>query len=131
MSRTLLSDQDVRDLNERFEGAHPREIVRWAVQDPALEPIAIASAFQAEGGHGPPADDVVITAGHLKLPRPGMPVTVVPPGGGRSGSTPAAGATPADTTAFTAGDGPPANHAPRAVLPAGAKAPAAGRDRGS
>jgi phosphoadenosine phosphosulfate reductase len=49
MSRTLLSDQDLRALNERFERAHPREIVRWAVESSGLEPIAIASAFQAEG----------------------------------------------------------------------------------
>jgi phosphoadenosine phosphosulfate reductase len=49
MSRTLLSDPDVRDLNERFEHAHPREIVRWALADSGLEPIAIASAFQADG----------------------------------------------------------------------------------
>src|ERR687897_343392 len=49
MSRTLLSDSDVRDLNERFERAHPREVVRWALSESSLEPIAIASAFQAEG----------------------------------------------------------------------------------
>jgi phosphoadenosine phosphosulfate reductase len=49
MSRTLLSHSDVVDLNERFERAHPREIVRWALADSGLEPITIASAFQAEG----------------------------------------------------------------------------------
>jgi phosphoadenosine phosphosulfate reductase len=49
MSRTLLSDQDLAELNERFERAHPREIVRWAVERSGLDPIAIASAFQAEG----------------------------------------------------------------------------------
>jgi phosphoadenosine phosphosulfate reductase len=49
MPETLLSDQDVRSLNERLEDAHPREIVRWALLGSGLEPIAIASAFQAEG----------------------------------------------------------------------------------
>jgi phosphoadenosine phosphosulfate reductase len=48
MARTLL-DEEVRDLNERFERAHPREVVRWALEDSGIERIAIASAFQAEG----------------------------------------------------------------------------------
>ncbi len=47
--KTLLSDGDVAERNERFESAHPSEIVRWAVEDSRLERIAIASAFQAEG----------------------------------------------------------------------------------
>lgn len=45
----LLSDDDVRDLNARFESEHPREIVRWALGDSGIERIAIASAFQADG----------------------------------------------------------------------------------
>jgi phosphoadenosine phosphosulfate reductase len=49
MSRSLLLDDEVHDLNERFERAHPREIVRWALEESGLERIAIASAFQAEG----------------------------------------------------------------------------------
>jgi phosphoadenosine phosphosulfate reductase len=49
MPKTLLSDDDVRSLNERFERVHPREIVRWALTDPGFERIALASAFQAEG----------------------------------------------------------------------------------
>jgi phosphoadenosine phosphosulfate reductase len=49
MPRTLLSDEEVRDLNDRFERAHPREVVRWALTEPALERVALASAFQAEG----------------------------------------------------------------------------------
>ncbi|HKU98100.1 MAG TPA: efflux RND transporter periplasmic adaptor subunit [Vineibacter sp.] len=76
-------------------------------------------------------NDMVITAGHLKLSRPGLPVTVVPPGGGRSGATPAAGAPSAGTTASNdpvapAGDGPP----PPSNPPASAKTPGAGQDRG-
>jgi phosphoadenosine phosphosulfate reductase len=49
MPRTLLSDEEVHDLNERFERVHPREIVRWALEESGLPRIAIASAFQAEG----------------------------------------------------------------------------------
>jgi membrane fusion protein (multidrug efflux system) len=98
---------------------------------PTIVKVGQREKGQVEIVQGLTPNDVVITAGHLKLPRPGMPVTVVPPGGGRSGSTPAAGTTPADTTASTAGDGPPANHTPQAAPPAGSKAPAAGRGRGS
>jgi len=47
--KTLLSEGDVVEQNERFESAHPSEIVRWAVEDSRLDRIAIASAFQAEG----------------------------------------------------------------------------------
>jgi phosphoadenosine phosphosulfate reductase len=46
---TLLSDHEIRELNERFEGASAQEIVRWALEDSGIERIAIASAFQAEG----------------------------------------------------------------------------------
>lgn len=49
MSRTLLSDDDLRSLNERFEDARPAEIVEWALTESGLVGIALASAFQAEG----------------------------------------------------------------------------------
>jgi phosphoadenosine phosphosulfate reductase len=47
--RTLLPDQTILELNEHFEHAQPQEIVRWALEDPGLERVALASAFQAEG----------------------------------------------------------------------------------
>jgi phosphoadenosine phosphosulfate reductase len=40
---------NLRELNDRLEDAHPREILRWALAEPSLPRIAIASAFQAEG----------------------------------------------------------------------------------
>ncbi|HEU4354590.1 MAG TPA: phosphoadenylyl-sulfate reductase [Actinomycetota bacterium] len=46
---TLISDPELRALNERFETATPQEIVRWALEDSGIERIAVASAFQAEG----------------------------------------------------------------------------------
>ena len=46
---TLLPTDAIEELNARFELAHPREIIRWALQEPGLGRIAIASAFQAEG----------------------------------------------------------------------------------
>jgi phosphoadenosine phosphosulfate reductase len=46
---TLLSDEDLRSINERLGSAHPREVVRWALLHSGLERIAIASAFQVEG----------------------------------------------------------------------------------
>lgn len=46
---TLISDPELRALNERFETATPQEIVRWALEDSGIERIALASAFQAEG----------------------------------------------------------------------------------
>ncbi len=49
MTRTLLPDEEVRDLNARFERVHPREVVRWALESSGIDRIAIASAFQAEG----------------------------------------------------------------------------------
>lgn len=49
MPQTLLSDQELQALNAGFEHAHPREIVRWALEGSGLERVAIASAFQAEG----------------------------------------------------------------------------------
>jgi phosphoadenosine phosphosulfate reductase len=44
-----LSPGAVAELNARFEGADPLEILRWAFDESGLERIAIASAFQAEG----------------------------------------------------------------------------------
>ena len=44
-----LSDERVAALNQRFETAHPSEIVRWALAEAGFERIALASAFQAEG----------------------------------------------------------------------------------
>jgi phosphoadenosine phosphosulfate reductase len=49
MTRTLLSDEDLRSLNERFEDARPADIVEWAVAESGLVGVALASAFQAEG----------------------------------------------------------------------------------
>jgi len=49
MPQTVLSEGELRDLNDRFETAHPRDIVRWALCDSGLERVSIASAFQAEG----------------------------------------------------------------------------------
>jgi phosphoadenosine phosphosulfate reductase len=49
MPETLLSDEELRSLNERLEVAHPSEIVRWALLESGFERIALASAFQAEG----------------------------------------------------------------------------------
>lgn len=49
MPGTLLSDEELRDLNRSFEHAHPREVLTWALERSGLERIAIASAFQAEG----------------------------------------------------------------------------------
>jgi len=47
--RTLLAEDHIADLNQRFESAAPPEIVRWALEDSGLERMAVASAFQAEG----------------------------------------------------------------------------------
>ncbi len=47
--KTLLAPEEIRRLNERFESAPPREILRWALKDSGLDRVAIASAFQAEG----------------------------------------------------------------------------------
>lgn len=47
---------------------------------------------QVEILEGLTPNDMVITAGHLKLPRPGMPVTIVQPGGQRPPGAPPAGA---------------------------------------
>ena len=47
--QTLLQPDELLSLNDRFEEAHPREILTWALERSGLERIAIASAFQAEG----------------------------------------------------------------------------------
>jgi len=47
--QTLLPSTEIASLNERFEGAHPADILRWAFDGSGLDRIAIASAFQAEG----------------------------------------------------------------------------------
>jgi phosphoadenosine phosphosulfate reductase len=47
--QTLFADNEIVSLNEAFSGAHPREILRWALEASGLRRIAIASAFQAEG----------------------------------------------------------------------------------
>jgi phosphoadenosine phosphosulfate reductase len=45
----LFPDDEIRDLNARFEDELPQDILRWALDEPRLERVAIASAFQAEG----------------------------------------------------------------------------------
>jgi phosphoadenosine phosphosulfate reductase len=47
--QTLLSPGEIRELNDRFEHAHPKEILEWAFGASGTDRIAIASAFQAEG----------------------------------------------------------------------------------
>jgi phosphoadenosine phosphosulfate reductase len=47
--QTLLSENFIRDLNQRFEHEPPQSIVRWALDQSGLQRVAIASAFQAEG----------------------------------------------------------------------------------
>ena len=47
--RTLLPAEDLASINQTFEGAHPRDVVRWVLEDSGLDRVAIASAFQAEG----------------------------------------------------------------------------------
>lgn len=47
--QTLLPTELVEELNARFENEHPREILRWVLEEPRLPRVAVASAFQAEG----------------------------------------------------------------------------------
>jgi phosphoadenosine phosphosulfate reductase len=47
--QTLLSDDEIHELNDRFERMHPQDVVRWALEGSGIERIAVASAFQAEG----------------------------------------------------------------------------------
>lgn len=49
MPDTLLTDEDLHALNERFERADPQDVVHWALVESGLREIALASAFQAEG----------------------------------------------------------------------------------
>jgi phosphoadenosine phosphosulfate reductase len=45
-----LPGQDVAaSENDRFESAHPRDILRWAIEEAGFDRVAVASAFQAEG----------------------------------------------------------------------------------
>jgi len=46
---TLLPAAELAALNEKFEDTHPRDVLRWTLEQSGLEPVAIASAFQAEG----------------------------------------------------------------------------------
>jgi len=46
---TLLAEEDLRDLNLKFQDTAPLDVVRWALEDSGLDRVAIASAFQAEG----------------------------------------------------------------------------------
>jgi phosphoadenosine phosphosulfate reductase len=39
--------EDVTRLTERFEGAPPQDVLRWALTE--VDRIAVASSFQAEG----------------------------------------------------------------------------------
>jgi membrane fusion protein (multidrug efflux system) len=54
---------------------------------------------QVEIVQGLTPNDVVITAGHLKLPRPGIPVTIVPPAGGGAAKPPSGASMPLPTGA--------------------------------
>src|SRR5215471_17400478 len=45
----LIPDDELVQLNARFEGAEPEEILRWALLESGFERIAVASAFQREG----------------------------------------------------------------------------------
>jgi phosphoadenosine phosphosulfate reductase len=47
--KTLLADDEIRELNDRFEAEPPQDIVGWALSGSGLERITVASAFQAEG----------------------------------------------------------------------------------
>jgi phosphoadenosine phosphosulfate reductase len=49
MPDTQLTDGDLAELNDRFETAHPSEIVRWALTGSSFQDVVLASAFQAEG----------------------------------------------------------------------------------
>src|SRR5439155_18455719 len=47
--QTRLDDRILSDLNRQFDASPPEEIVRWALSEPSLKRVAIASAFQVEG----------------------------------------------------------------------------------
>src|SRR5438874_12044141 len=47
--QTLPGQDLVRTADARFGSAHPRDVLRWAIEEAGFDRIAIASAFQAEG----------------------------------------------------------------------------------
>jgi phosphoadenosine phosphosulfate reductase len=47
--QTLLAEEQIQELNLRFERAEPLEIVEWTLRDSGLARVGVASAFQAEG----------------------------------------------------------------------------------
>ena len=53
MPDTLLSDDDLRTLNDRFEHAPPNEIVRWALAESGLGEIALAAREASDGDFVP------------------------------------------------------------------------------
>lgn len=61
----LLAQDVVTAINGRFEADHPREIIRWALEDSDLERVALASSFQAE--------DTVVMDLAVKV-RPSIPI---------------------------------------------------------
>jgi phosphoadenosine phosphosulfate reductase len=42
-------DEDVRQINERFEGSHPSDVLRWAVDTVTPGRLIVASSFGATG----------------------------------------------------------------------------------
>ncbi|HJQ58335.1 MAG TPA: efflux RND transporter periplasmic adaptor subunit [Vineibacter sp.] len=84
---------------------------------------------QIEILEGVTENDMVVTAGHLKLPRPGMPVTIVPAGGARPGAPPAAPTAPAPS-GKPAGSPSGNGSAPAGGPPANANQPGASPGRG-
>ena len=49
MTAATAGIEDVKLLNERFEGAHPSEAIRWAVENVAPGRLIVASSFGATG----------------------------------------------------------------------------------
>jgi len=47
--QTLLPPGELATLNRKFEHAHPRDVVRWVLEEGGFERVAIASAFQVDG----------------------------------------------------------------------------------
>jgi phosphoadenosine phosphosulfate reductase len=45
----LLPEDEIKELNGRFEDEHPSTILQWALTEERLPRVGIASAFQAEG----------------------------------------------------------------------------------
>ncbi len=46
---SLIPGDEIEELNEAFEAAQPQDIITWALSEPRLPRLAIASAFQREG----------------------------------------------------------------------------------